>query len=95
MILYVHMLKTKEKSKVIEKHQEHEKDTGSAEVQVALFSERIKELTGHLKHNPKDNHSRRGLLGMVGKRRKILKHLQKNDKIRYGKLLKKLGMKSA
>lgn len=88
------MLKTKEKAKVIEKYREHEKDTGSTEVQIALFSGSIKDLTEHLKKNPKDNHSRRGLLGMVAKRRKLLKYLQKSDKVHYGRLLKKLGMKS-
>lgn len=87
------MLKTKEKARVIEKHQAHEKDTGSTEVQLAVFSERIKELTSHLKDHPKDNHSRRGLLGMVAKRRKLLEYLAKKDKLRYGKALKKLGLK--
>ncbi len=88
------MLKTKEKAKVIEKYREHAKDTGSSEIQVALFSEQIKQLTEHLKQNPKDNHSRRGLLGMVAKRRKLLKYVQKNDAARYGKMVKKLGLKS-
>jgi small subunit ribosomal protein S15 len=87
------MLQIKEKSKIIEKHRMSEKDTGSTEVQLALFSERIKELTGHLKDHPKDNHSRRGLLGMVAKRRKLLEYLSKKDKIRYGKVIKKLGLK--
>ncbi|MEK7149224.1 MAG: 30S ribosomal protein S15 [Patescibacteria group bacterium] len=87
------MLQTKEKSKLIEKHRTHDKDTGSPEVQLAVFSEQIKELTEHLKSHPKDNHSRRGLLGMVGKRRKLLQYLEKKDKVRYGKAIKKLGLK--
>lgn len=87
------MLKTKEKAKIIEKHRAHDTDTGSSEVQLAIFSERIKELTAHLKDHPKDNHSRRGLLGMVAKRRKLLDYLAKKDKIRYGKVIKKLGLK--
>lgn len=87
------MLQTKEKSKLIEKHRTHDKDTGSPEVQLAVFSEQIKELTEHLKNHPKDNHSRRGLLGMVGKRRKLLQYLEKKDKVRYGKAIKKLGLK--
>jgi small subunit ribosomal protein S15 len=82
-----HMLQTKEKAKVIEKHRAHDKDTGSTEVQLALFSEKIKELTDHLKDHPKDNHSRRGLLGMVAKRRKLLDYLAKEDKVRYGKVV--------
>ncbi len=88
------MLKTKEKTKVIEKHRTHDKDTGSPEVQLGIFSERIKELTDHLKTHPKDNHSRRGLLGIVAKRRKLLEYLAKSDKTRYGKAVKKLGLKN-
>ena len=87
------MLTSKEKIKVIEKHRESEKDTGSTEVQLALFSERIKELTDHLKDHPQDNHSRRGLLGIVAKRRKLLQYLAKKDKVKYGKVIKKLGLK--
>ena len=87
------MLQTKEKIKILEKHKIHDTDTGSPEVQVAVFSEKIKELTHHLKDHPKDNHSRRGLLGMVGKRRKLLQYLAKKDKNRYGRMIKKLGLK--
>lgn len=77
----------------MKEHGVHETDTGSAAVQVALLSRRIEELTGHLKKNPKDNHSRRGLLLMVGKRRRLLKYLQKNDEKAYNSLVKKLGLK--
>lgn len=81
------------KAKIIEKYQLHEKDTGSDEVQAALFSEKIKRLLEHLKENPKDLHSKRGLLKIVSKRRKILKHLKKESQDRYKKLIKKLGLK--
>ena len=66
------MLTPKEKQRVIEKYKLHDKDTGSNEVQVALFTEKIDQLTGHLKKHPKDNHSRRGLLKMVSKRKRLL-----------------------
>lgn len=71
----------------------HEKDTGSAEVQVALLSKKIDELTGHLKKHAKDNHSRRGLLKMVSKRKKFLEYLSKTNKPGYEKLIKKLGLR--
>lgn len=87
------MLKTQIKKKIVEGHRVHEKDTGSAEVQVALLSKRIDELTGHLKKHPKDNHSRRGLLKMVSKRKKLLEYLAKNNKPSYEKLIKKLGLR--
>ena len=77
------MLKIKEKSKIIEKHKTHATDTGSAEVQVAILSEEIDHLAKHLKKHPKDNHSRRGLLGMVSKRKRLLSYLQKQDEKRY------------
>ncbi|MDP3697446.1 MAG: 30S ribosomal protein S15 [Candidatus Taylorbacteria bacterium] len=87
------MLTTRQKKNVIEEHKSHEKDTGSAEVQVALVSKEMDVLAAHLKKNPKDNHSRRGLLGMVAKRRKLLQYLSLNSPSSYGKLIKKLGLK--
>jgi len=87
------MLKTKTKSKVIEKHKVHDTDTGSAEVQIALASSQIDELASHLKKHPKDKHSRRGLLGMVNKRRKLLQYLLDNAPTNYKKTIKKLGLK--
>ena len=88
------MLSVKEKQKLVDKYKLHDTDTGSSEVQAAILTDRIKELADHLKAHPKDNHSRRGLLGMVAKRRKLLKYVQKNDAARYGKMVKKLGLKS-
>jgi len=87
------MLKSKSKKKIIETHRTHEKDTGSAEVQVALLSEQIDVLTSHLKKHPKDNHSRRGLLKMVSKRKKFLAYVAKTNKAGYEKLIKKLGLR--
>lgn len=77
----------------MKKTQIHEKDTGSAEVQVAILSERITELTSHLKKHQKDNHSRRGLIQMVADRRTHLKYLEKKNKARHSALVKKLGLK--
>lgn len=74
------MLATKKKQAVIKKVQAHDKDTGSSEVQVAVLSERIEELANHLKKNPKDNHSRRGLLQLVSKRRSHQKYLDGKKK---------------
>jgi len=86
-------LATKEKAKIIKKHGIHEKDTGSSEIQVAVLTEQIKELTKHLKEQPKDNHSRRGLLKMVSKRKTLLDYLKKKNKESYLALTKKLGLK--
>ncbi len=86
-------LTTKEKAKVIEKYQVHETDTGSADVQAAVLTEEIGRLTDHLKKNPKDNHSRRGLLGMVAQRKKLLDYLKEENVRRYNRLIKKLGIK--
>ena len=86
-------LTPKEKTKTIEKFRTHEKDTGSGEVQTALLTEQINELAEHLKKNPKDNHSRRGLLGMVAQRKKLLDYLQENNLRKYNALIKKLGLK--
>lgn len=83
----------KEKAKIIEKFQVHDKDTGSSEVQIAVLSEEIAKLTGHLKKNPKDNHSRRGLLGMVARRKKFLDYLKETNVRKYNGLIKKLGLK--
>jgi small subunit ribosomal protein S15 len=83
----------KEKKDVIKKHQSHSKDTGSPKVQIALLTEKIDQLSGHLQEHPKDNHSRRGLLTMVGKRRKILRYMESKDKEGYGKFIKKMGLR--
>jgi len=88
------MLSTKEKSKIIEKVRVKESDTGSPEVQAALLTDQIKRLTEHLKEHRKDNHSRRGLLQMVSKRKIILDYLKREDLSRYEALSKKLGLKA-
>ena len=85
---------TKEKKQeLVSKHGRSEGDTGSAEVQVALMTERINELTEHLRTHVKDHHSRRGLLKMVGKRRRILRYLEQNDLERYRALVADLGLR--
>lgn len=81
------------KGKVIAKYKRHDEDTGSPEVQVAIFTEKIEELSEHLKRNKKDHHSRRGLLGMVSKRKRLLTYLKRIDEKRYASLTKKLGLK--
>lgn len=81
------------KAKVMKDNGIHAKDTGSAEVQVALFTEQIKQLTEHLKEHKKDNHSRRALLAMVSKRRRLLDYLSKKDAKRYEALVKKLKLR--
>ena len=83
-------LPTDDKKKIIEQYAVKKGDTGSPEVQVALLTSRIQKLTDHLKINPKDNHSRRGLLGLVSKRRRLLSYLGKKDEQRYGMIIKKL-----
>ena len=87
------MLTKRVKSKVIEAHQTHAKDTGSAEVQVGMLSRQIDELAKHLKKNPKDNHSRRGLLKMVSQRRRFLDYLKRKSVSSYERILKKLDLK--
>ena len=77
----------------IEAHRLHETDTGSTEVQVALLTERISHLTEHLKVHKKDHHSRRGLLMLVGRRRRLLDYLRDNDVERYRALIAKLGLR--
>ncbi|MFH1016878.1 MAG: 30S ribosomal protein S15 [Pseudomonadota bacterium] len=81
------------KAKIISKHQRHERDTGSPEVQVALLTTRIESLTEHCKTHAKDNHSRRGLLKMVGGRRRLLDYLRKMDASRYQSLISDLGIR--
>jgi len=87
------MLKKEDKERLIKKHQQHEKDTGSSEVQIALLSEEISELLLHLKKNPKDFHSKKGLLKMVSKRKSLLGYLKKADEKKYNSLIKKIGLK--
>ena len=85
---------TKErKQEIINTYKREENDTGSPEVQIALLTERISELTEHLKAHPKDNHSRRGLLKMVGKRRNLLNYLSKKDIQRYRDIAQKLSLR--
>jgi len=88
------MISTTEKEKIIDKFKTHEKDTGSAEVQIALLSEEIDKLLAHLQTHKKDFHSKKGLLKMVAKRRKLLKYLEKTDEKKYKSMIKKLGLKS-
>ena len=78
---------------VVDEYGTHASDTGSPEVQVALLTERINHLTEHLKTHKKDHHSRRGLLMMVGKRRRLLRYLQEQDVERYRALIAKLGLR--
>ena len=87
------MLTSRKKQNIIKGSQLHDTDTGSAEVQIALTTRQIDELASHLKKQSKDNHSRRGLLGMVSKRRKLLRYLSEKSPIKYGRLVKKLGLK--
>ena len=87
------MILKEEKNKIITEYATHEGDTGSPEVQVALLTARINHLTEHLKTNKHDNHSRRGLFKMVGRRRNLLAYLQKKDINRYRALIAKLGIR--
>ena len=81
-----------EKKKLIKKFGSHENDTGSPEVQIAILTEQINRLSDHLKSHKKDNHSRRGLLKMVGKRRRLLEYLKKKDSDRYDEVVKELKL---
>lgn len=81
------------KSEIITKYKKHDKDTGSAEVQVALLTERINHLTEHFKVHKKDFHSRRGLLKLVGQRRRLLDYLKKKDLSRYRNVISSLGLR--
>jgi small subunit ribosomal protein S15 len=86
-------LTTDDKQAIIAKHAKHDGDTGSPEVQIALLTKRIDELTEHLKLHKKDHHSRRGLLKMVGRRRRLLDYLQARDLERYRALVKELELR--
>ena len=87
------MMTKEQKSAIIAEYATHEGDTGSPEVQIALLTYRINNLTEHLKENKKDHHSRRGLLMMVGQRRNLLAYVQKNDIERYRAIVEKLGLR--
>ncbi len=86
-------LTTEQKTKIVQDYQTHEGDTGSPEVQVALLSAHIDELSGHFQSHPKDLHSRLGLLKMVNKRRKLLDYLKHVDGDRYRRLIERLGLR--
>ncbi|UHA73890.1 30S ribosomal protein S15 [Paenibacillus sp. 481] len=81
------------KQQLIDEHKTHASDTGSPEVQVAILTQNIKNLTEHFRTHKKDHHSRRGLMKMVGQRRKLLAYLKKNDVKRYSALIEKLGLR--
>lgn len=87
------MLQGDKKKEIIEKFRNHDGDTGSAEVQIAILTERINYLTEHFKTHKKDHHSRRGLLKMVGKRRRLLNYLKQKDTDRYRAIVKKLKLR--
>ena len=87
------MISKEKKQALIEQYKRHEGDTGSPEVQIAILTDRINELTEHLKANPQDHHSRRGLLQMVGKRRNLLTYLTKVDIERYRAIIAQLGIR--
>ena len=87
------MLRKEEKTAVIEANRLHEQDTGSPEVQIAILTKRISDLTEHLKTHPKDDHSRSGLFKMIGKRRNLLNYLKKKDIERYRSTIEKLGIR--
>lgn len=86
------MLTPSQKSKIIQKHAGHAKDTGSAGIQIALFTEEIDRLAKHLKKHPKDNGSRTGLLKMVSKRKRLLDYLKKEDAKKHSRVVKELGL---
>jgi small subunit ribosomal protein S15 len=87
------MLTKNKKQRIIKEVKTHETDTGSPEVQIAILSRRIDDLSAHLKKNKKDKHSRRGLLGLVSQRRAQMKYLEKKDTKRYNAIVRKLGLK--
>ncbi|MCL2640430.1 MAG: 30S ribosomal protein S15 [Phycisphaerales bacterium] len=87
------MIALEKKKSVIETHRNHDNDTGSPEVQIAILTERIAEISEHLKSHKKDYSSRRGLLKMVGKRNSLLKYLTQTDRERYQKIIAKLGLR--
>jgi small subunit ribosomal protein S15 len=86
-------LTKQQKKRVTKTFSRHDNDTGSAEYQIALFTEKIKKLVSHLKKNPKDKHSRKGLLGMVQQRKKLMQFLKSSDEKKYSKIIKNLGLK--
>ncbi len=87
------MLQTEKKKEIINTYKTHTSDTGSPEVQIALLSERINGLSGHFKDHKGDHHSRRGLLKMVGKRRRLLEYIKGKDVTRYKTIIKELGLR--
>lgn len=87
------VLTSKEKEGIIDQFKVHEKDTGSSNVQIALLTKRINDLTGHFKVHPKDHHSRRGLLKMVGQRRRLLNYVRLKDAEQYKTLIQELGLR--
>ena len=87
------MMRKEQKTAIIDNHRTHATDTGSPEVQIAILTERINQLTDHMRANPQDKHSNRGLLQMVGKRRRLLDYLMKKDIERYRALIAKLGIR--
>jgi small subunit ribosomal protein S15 len=87
------MMQKEQKTNIIESNRTHETDTGSPEVQIAILTARISNLTEHLKVHPKDNHSRRGLFKMIGKRRSLLDYLARKDIERYRAIIAKLGIR--
>ncbi len=89
------MLTPKEKNAIIKKYQVHKDDTGSPEVQIAILTREIEQVSEHLQTHRKDNHSRRGLLKMVGNRRRLLRYLKNEDQKRYEKIAEKLKLKIA
>jgi small subunit ribosomal protein S15 len=87
------VLTSKDKQEIIDKYRIHEKDTGSSNVQIALLTKRINDLTSHFKLHPKDHHSRRGLLKLVGQRRRLLNYLNRTDPNQYKTLIQGLGLR--
>jgi small subunit ribosomal protein S15 len=87
------VLTNEDKMEIIDKFKIHDKDTGSSKVQIALLTKRINDLTNHFKIHPKDHHSRRGLLKMVGQRRRFLNYLKRRDPGQYRTLIQKLGLR--
>ena len=86
-------LKTQDKQQIVADFRINDKDSGSADVQIAVLTRRINDLTGHLKTHKKDHHSRRGLLMMVGKRRRLLEYVRRNDVAKYRSLVERLGLR--
>ena len=87
------MIETEKKQEIIKEFKRHDKDTGSSEVQIALLTERIRELTEHFKLHAKDHHSRRGLLKLVGQRRRLLDYVKKRNPEQYKNLIARLGIR--